>query len=146
MVGFDSALSYARRYSLMSILGISPEDDDDAQGAARKLTKPPEQEPVQKSGGGAPPQGEPTPGTTERGELGGSGASQPPPDTPPVDVCKEWVDEFDVCTDIAKANALWKTVQKVWGTFAGEEQVRITMAKDRCKVRLTQRVEQGSLV
>jgi hypothetical protein len=29
-----SALTYARRYSLLAILGLAPEDDDDAQGAA----------------------------------------------------------------------------------------------------------------
>lgn len=42
-----SALSYARRYSLMSIMGISPEDDDDAQSAAApKMPSKPEPPPA----------------------------------------------------------------------------------------------------
>lgn len=73
-----SALTYARRYSLLQVTGLAPEDDDDAQavGKHEKAAKPESQERpgdapqtaqegAKPSGGGeAPPAGEPTP--TER--------------------------------------------------------------------------------
>ncbi len=37
--GLGSAITYARRYALAAIVGISPEDDD-AEGAVRRDTKP----------------------------------------------------------------------------------------------------------
>jgi hypothetical protein len=36
-----SALTYARRYSLLAILGLAPEDDDDAQGTAHEAPSEP---------------------------------------------------------------------------------------------------------
>jgi len=38
--GYGSALSYARRYSLMAITGLAPVDDDGNAAAATKPTKP----------------------------------------------------------------------------------------------------------
>lgn len=35
-----SALTYARRYSLLAILGLAPEDDDDAQGTDQRADPP----------------------------------------------------------------------------------------------------------
>jgi predicted RecA/RadA family phage recombinase len=37
--GYGSALTYARRYSLMSICGIAPEDDDGNRAAASRVNK-----------------------------------------------------------------------------------------------------------
>jgi hypothetical protein len=39
--GYGSALTYARRYSLMAACGIAPEDDDDGNAASRKPQPPP---------------------------------------------------------------------------------------------------------
>ena len=45
--GLGSALSYARRYSLMSILGVAASDDDDAEGAmVRSSNGPPPKPPA----------------------------------------------------------------------------------------------------
>jgi hypothetical protein len=41
--GVGSAITYARRYAMMSILGIAPEDDD-ANGASRKAPTPKQQD------------------------------------------------------------------------------------------------------
>lgn len=51
---YGSSVSYARRYGLMSMLGL-PADDDDAEGAMNRAVKP---TPVQKS---TPPQTTPQP-------------------------------------------------------------------------------------
>lgn len=37
--GFGSALSYARRYSLMATCGIAPQDDDDGNAATKAVTE-----------------------------------------------------------------------------------------------------------
>lgn len=39
--GYGSALTYARRYSLMAACGIAPEDDDGNAASKTKTTKPP---------------------------------------------------------------------------------------------------------
>ncbi len=39
--GQGSAITYARRYGLMSMLGIVAEDDDDANAAVVRDTRPP---------------------------------------------------------------------------------------------------------
>jgi hypothetical protein len=41
--GFGSALSYARRYSLMTACGIAPSDDDDGNAASRAQQPTPAQ-------------------------------------------------------------------------------------------------------
>lgn len=48
--GYGSALTYARRYSLMAACGIAPEDDDGEAAKApppRAASKPPREEPAQ---------------------------------------------------------------------------------------------------
>lgn len=52
MQGYGSAVTYARRYGLMSLAGIAPEDDD---GNAAAKAAPPKQEPQ-----GQPPKSETT--------------------------------------------------------------------------------------
>ena len=49
MQGLGSAITYARRYALMSILGLSPLDDDGEASMQRgNGQKPPEREPLKK--------------------------------------------------------------------------------------------------
>ena len=46
--GYGSALTYARRYSLMAACGIAPEDDDGNAATKAPAPKPQAQEPVAK--------------------------------------------------------------------------------------------------
>lgn len=60
--GLGSAITYGRRYSLMAMVGIAPEDDDGqaacqpAEQAARPASKPPQQRPTSIQAGGPPPE------------------------------------------------------------------------------------------
>lgn len=45
--GYGSALTYARRYSLMAACGIAPEDDD-GQAASKPVVKAPTKQPISK--------------------------------------------------------------------------------------------------
>jgi ERF superfamily len=47
--GYGSALTYARRYSLMAACGIAPEDDDGNAGSKRPEARTPEPKPVDMS-------------------------------------------------------------------------------------------------
>lgn len=65
MQGLGSAITYAKRYSVSSLLGISADEDDDGNHAAKSVKKPanntvplnskPVNQPKPQSGGGTPP-------------------------------------------------------------------------------------------
>lgn len=55
MQGYGSAVTYARRYGLMSMAGIAPDDDDDGNAAAKAAPKRQEQK-QQRSEGQEPAQ------------------------------------------------------------------------------------------
>jgi len=84
--GFGSALTYARRYSLMAACGIAPEDDD---GNAAAKHKKPEPRPELKPEAKTDPKPKPVPAVAE----GRDGAWQLKVTAEPDDVSwEEWAD------------------------------------------------------
>lgn len=47
--GFGSALTYARRYSLASVVGVAPDDDDDGNAATERFAQLPPERPQQQA-------------------------------------------------------------------------------------------------
>jgi hypothetical protein len=73
---------------------------------------------------------------------------------PPVDnqatviAFEEWNTELSQAADETKLKALWKSlsVKGTWERFSGEQQVKLTMAKDKRKGALSESGAQASLV
>ncbi len=138
-----SALTYARRYSLLSVTGLAPEDDDDARGTQGKEPH------TEKAAEHKSPAGEATGDAPTKSADGISSVPAgvvPPPDAHALAV-EEWKRELAEAETVEKLAALWKSLQKgeVWRHFSGPEQVDLTVAKDKRKVELTQAPAQWTL-
>jgi hypothetical protein len=110
-----SALTYARRYSLLCVTGLCPEDDDDARGTERR--------PV-----------------TEKVEPNPPKEVTPPPPTQPYPspaavAFLEWTDEMDAADSMEKLLDIWKSIQakNVWAQFSMNQQAVLTETKNRRK-------------
>ena len=71
-------------------------------------------------------------------------APKEPKDEPPAAeqheiAVQEWERDLAACESVEKLAAMWKSLQtkNVWSMFTGEEQVRLTRAKDKRKVELS---------
>ncbi len=122
-----SALTYARRYSLLSVTGLAPEDDDDG-----RATHPPRQRetesPARHEEGSRPPS---DPGVE-------SAAEAPAGDDPHVLAVEEWKQELSQVESVEKLASMWKTLTKpnTWHHFSGDEQTDLASTKDKRKVEL----------
>jgi hypothetical protein len=102
--GYGSALTYARRYSLMAATGIAPEDDDGNAGSKRPIPKP-EGKPVNPLDAVAKPKPKPS----EPPEIiefedgdGGTWALRVPNEAKPRSMSADeaaWVVEFNALAD-----------------------------------------------
>jgi hypothetical protein len=117
------ALTYARRYSLMAILGIAPEEDDDANGATTSR----KEEPANNVTAPAAPE--------FRHEQ------YPPPPKPPEPGAERSRFEF-WRTTLANTNSpkgfetAWKRVTEVWAQFSVDEQTVLIDTKEAQKRQL----------
>ena len=114
-----SALTYAKRYSLLNVTGITPEDDDDAQsvGAKRATQQPAPAEPKDVT-----PEPEPQ--------------TQPP--LPPS--VEDWKAGFASATTLSELAHIWSKEQKVHKQYDTAEQMALLVAKDARKSELTKLV------
>jgi ERF superfamily len=104
-----SAMTYCRRYSMMNILGIAPEDDDDANGATEPKASPRAE----------------TKSTAPGSET----------DTAPLE---NWIQAMEEAQSATALQALFRTVtaQPLWSQWTPEEQAQLIAAKDNAKRRL----------
>jgi len=112
-----SALTYAKRYSLLNVTGITPEDDDDARSAGtppKDVTPPPPVDP--------PPLKDVTP---------------PQAEDPPLLTVDEWKDAFNGSMTKATLQAEWNKFYALKGKYEQEEYVAVLMAKDARKSELS---------
>jgi hypothetical protein len=103
--GYGSALTYARRYSLMAATGIAPEDDDGNAGSKRPIPKP-EGKPVNPLDAVAKPTPKPTEPPPDVIEFedgaGGTWALRVPNEAKPRSMSNDeaaWVVEFNALAD-----------------------------------------------
>jgi hypothetical protein len=103
--GYGSALTYARRYSLMAATGIAPEDDDGNAGSKKPIPKP-EGKPVNPLDAVAKPTPKPTEPPPDVIEFedgaGGTWALRVPNEAKPRSMSADeaaWIVEFNALAD-----------------------------------------------
>lgn len=119
--GFGSACSYARRYSLLAILGIAPEDDDGNAASGRY-------EPAKPAQQAAPWQEEMPPAQTTTAARADVEAS-----------ADRLIDEVDACTTMPELVNAWKAMSGVLAKLPDYLKAEVTRAKDVRKTYLSQR-------
>lgn len=136
-----SALTYARRYSLLQVTGLAPEDDDDAQAIGKHEKSAQPESPAGVTGG--PESTGPVPG-------GGDGPAPPAGDVSPEErhalAVEDWKLELAGAESVEKLAAIWKTLEKptVWSNFKGSEQVALRREHDKRKSHLVTVHPQGN--
>lgn len=121
---FGSALTYARRYSLSSLVGIASDEDDDGQGAPQ--TEPPKgNQPPQKPKNHAPQGKPPVPPKPPEDDL--DAALGHPPDEPPktgLDLLMETMDKHGVDNEEMPGIINRVTGEKLRGSELSNEQIQ----------------------
>jgi hypothetical protein len=128
MQGLGSAITYARRYAIGALLGISPDEDDDGNAAAASVKENPFRKEAEQR---KPPSPPPTPPT--------SGKAKPAKPTPKdIKACKTadqlsgqlviWRGAFPVSSD----PAMWKNIVKTCLAFAAAGVSAGTWTDDSC--------------
>lgn len=139
-----SAMTYARRYSLLCVTGLCPEDDDDARGTEKQVNQV-NFGPKKTESPAAPRQGgedwqmpsKMPDAPSEKVAHPPAGDPSPQPDGHAIAV-EEWVGELKAADSPEKLTALWKSLTKkdVWQRFSEQERTLFIATKDKRKGEL----------
>jgi len=120
-----SALTYARRYSLLQVTGLAPEDDDDAQAAGKPDRHAPSESPAVT---------QPERGVT-KGAGDGKESERPcPGDIPTVD---DWRERYEAARTMSDFTALEGALKEIWSQYSGEEKTALKFIRDKAKTALS---------
>jgi hypothetical protein len=119
-----SALTYARRYSLLCVTGLSPEDDDDGQAMhPSKRTEKPE----------SPAAAQSEKDVTKGPRVDNQAEAPPDGDLLTVDT---WRGRYESCVTYGHFLEQETQLATTWLQYDNEEKVALKMIRDKTKTRL----------
>jgi len=114
-----SALTYARRYSLLSVTGLSPEDDDDARATEKHKPSTDAHQTIK----------------PEHTNAAATNVSAP---SAPLQSVDHWRLAYDACHTLGEFSAVEDVLRPIWAMYAGEERTAIKIIRDKTKVRVSE--------